>query len=108
MEKKQLLANDDTLLITQREKQIEQIAEDVVELNTLFQDVSTLVTYQGEIVNNIESNIEKADVDVEKGVGQLNQAARYQKNNRKMICCLVLVLAIICGISVIIILVTDK
>jgi len=66
-----------------REKAIRQLESDIVDVNTIFKDLATMVHEQGDVVDSIESNIEAATVQVTDGNDQLRQAYNYQTSARK-------------------------
>jgi syntaxin 1A len=69
----------------------------------LFVDMAVLVESQGELLNQIEHNVEQAVGYVQTGVDELNKASDHQKASRKkmmIICCIIVVIAgIIAGIA---------
>jgi hypothetical protein len=69
-----------TLLEAQeREKDILHIAHEVSEVHQMFKDVSTLVEEQGEGLQRLEASTEKAAEEAKKGVEQIKQARKLQK-----------------------------
>lgn len=69
--------------LQQREQSMRQLESDIVDVNTIFKDLATMVHEQGDIVDSIESNIEATTVQVTTGTEQLRQAADYQNKARK-------------------------
>merc|ERR1712080_445868 len=90
--------------LEEREKAIRQLESDIVDVNTIFKDLATMVHEQGEIVDSIESNIEATTVQVTTGTEQLRQAADYQNKARKKKIILavlgLVILAILIGVIV--------
>jgi len=90
--------------LQQREQGMRQLESDIVDVNTIFKDLATMVHEQGEIVDSIEQNIEATTVQVSTGTEQLRQAADYQsKARRKKIILAVVglvILAILVGVIV--------
>ncbi|XP_077869762.1 syntaxin-7-like [Saccoglossus kowalevskii] len=68
----------DQALMEEREDRIRQIEADILDVNQIFRDLASLVYEQGEMVDTIEANVEKAYDNVESGNVQLHQASRYQ------------------------------
>ncbi|XP_008812667.2 syntaxin-132-like isoform X2 [Phoenix dactylifera] len=68
----------------------------------IFLDMAVLVEAQGDILDNIESQVSSAIDHVQSGATALQRAKKLQKNSRKWICIAILILLII----VIIIIVT--
>jgi t-SNARE complex subunit (syntaxin) len=66
-------------LIVEREREIENIVQEISEL---FTDMALLVTQQGETINSIQDNIEASANNTEKAVIQLNKAKKYQSKYR--------------------------
>jgi len=92
-----------TSIIREREQGIKEIEKTVKEVNEIFVDLSNLVVEQGEMIDNIESNVESSVVDTSKGVEELSQASKYQKSTRSKMCILALILVVVAGVSVLII-----
>lgn len=51
---------------------------DIVDVNTIFKELATMVHEQGEMIDSIEANVETAQMRVEEGTNQLSTAASYQ------------------------------
>lgn len=51
---------------------------DIVDVNTIFKELATMVHEQGEVIDSIEANVESAQMRVEEGTTQLATAASYQ------------------------------
>ncbi|CAB3359264.1 Hypothetical predicted protein [Cloeon dipterum] len=73
-------------MLQEREKRIKQIEEDVLDVNEIMRELSAMVHDQGEVVANIEDNIERVHTDVNMGRQQLEQASRYQNSRRRKLC----------------------
>ena len=78
----------------------------IVELNTLFKDLSTMVIDQGTILDRylksrrlkifrIDYNVEQASIRVTRAVESVTKAERYQRQDKKMHCIFCLAIAII-------------
>jgi len=98
-----MIEEDDRLKALQdRERGMQQLESDIMDVNTIFKDLATMVHEQGDIVDSIESNIEQTAVQVETGTEQLRQAATYQNKARKKKIILaiigIVILAILIGI----------
>ena len=66
-------------------------------MHRLFLDLAILVQQQGEVIDNIQKNIEQAKYHVEKAEVDLVKAKEYQQAARKKKCC---ILMIVIGILV--------
>lgn len=79
-----MMEEDDRLKALQdRERGMQQLESDIMDVNTIFKDLATMVHEQGDIVDSIESNIESTAVQVETGTEQLRQAQTYANKARK-------------------------
>lgn len=91
----------------QREKQqgAIEIAQDVTELKSIYQEFGSMLHEQQPALNQTETNVDQATKHVEKGVSELQSANKYQKSSRKKLCALVIVLVVIVAIVVIVVVV---
>jgi len=62
--------------ITQREKEINEIAKSIIQLSDIFKEIQALVIDQGTLLDRIDYNIEMVNEHVAEAVVQLNQV-RY-------------------------------
>lgn len=111
--RQQLLAqeqviDDDLALIREREEQIRALEGDILDVNEIFRDLGAMINEQGEQIDTIEANVDKAYTDVEGGREQLQKAAIYQKKSRKKMCCLMVIFLVIVGVLAIILALTIK
>ncbi|XP_073413146.1 syntaxin-2 isoform X2 [Dendrobates tinctorius] len=86
--------------IESRHKDIMKLESSIRELHDMFMDIAMLVETQGEMINNIEKNVENAADYIEHAKEETKKAVKYQsKSRRKMIfiiiCVVVLVLILI-------------
>ncbi|KAK3094772.1 hypothetical protein FSP39_006030 [Pinctada imbricata] len=72
------IIEDDLALIQDREERIRQLESDILDVNEIFRDLATMVNEQGETIDSIEANVEKASSHVEAGTQQLSKASEYQ------------------------------
>lgn len=91
--KKLLHSND--VVISQREREIEDIAQGIIELSDLFRDLQTMVIDQGTMLDRIDYNVERMATDVKEADKELKVAEGYQKKTtkRKIIFLLLLIIA---------------
>jgi hypothetical protein len=95
-------------LIEEREAGIEAIARDVQEVHGAMADLAVLVNEQGDMLTKVETNVGDAASNTAKGVGDLEQAAKYQSKYRRCIILLVCVLLLIGGGLTAYFLITNK
>ncbi|KAI0169470.1 t-SNARE [Hypoxylon sp. FL1284] len=91
----QKLLHSNDAAILQREREIEDIAQGIIELSDLFRDLQTMVIDQGTMLDRIDYNVERMATDVKAADRELVVAAGYQKKTtkRKLILLLVLLIA---------------
>ncbi|KAJ7223891.1 t-SNARE [Mycena haematopus] len=85
-------------LIQEREQEIREIENGIHELSEIFRDLGTLVHQQGDMLDNIESNISSVAVDVQGGADELRTASDYQRKAGRRAACLMIVLVIVTAI----------
>lgn len=81
---------ENTKAMEAREKEVMGIVKSIVDLNTIFKDLSHMVEEQGTVLDRIDYNVETTQTRVYEGLKQLQKAERYQRANRKMYCILIL------------------
>jgi len=89
------------ILIHERDKEIKAIQNQMGEVNEIFKHLASLVDEQGEIVDNIQSNITSAGSHVEIATSEVKEAERLQEGTRNKLCWL----AVCCAVTIIILVV---
>lgn len=79
----------------QREAEISKIVNSVGELNQIFHDMNTLVSSQGELIDNIENNIYSTLENTRMADRQLRKADRWDRKRRRCSCVLMVVVVIV-------------
>jgi len=97
-------AKDQLVAIENRHQEILKLEAGIVEIHSMFIDLSNLVSMQGEMVDRIEDHINSAVIDVEKGREELAEAEKHKKSALKKKICLGTVLAVLALIILLIIL----
>ena len=89
-----LLQSNDAIIL-QREREIEEIAQGIIELSDLFRELQTMVIDQGTLLDRIDYNVERMATDVKEAARELKVAEGYQKKTikRKIIFLLLLLIA---------------
>lgn len=59
---------------------------------------AALVEEQGDMIDNIESNVASTEQNTKEGTAELRKANEYQKSSRKKLCWLLLCIVILCGV----------
>ncbi|KAI0471905.1 t-SNARE [Xylariaceae sp. FL0804] len=91
----QRLLHSNDAVILQREREIEDIAQGIIELSDLFRDLQNMVIDQGTLLDRIDYNVERMAVDVKGADRELVVAAGYQKKTTKRKLILLLILLIV-------------
>ncbi|XP_058834040.1 syntaxin-12-like [Topomyia yanbarensis] len=86
-------------MLLEREMRFRQIEADVLDVNQIMAELSSLTNLQGEVVDTIENTIEHTVTNVESGATELAKAAEYQNKYRRKVIYL-LILAVILGLIV--------
>ncbi|KAG8093861.1 hypothetical protein GUJ93_ZPchr0012g21820 [Zizania palustris] len=81
--------------IQERHGAVKEIEQKLLELQQIFLDMSVLVEAQGEILDNIESQVSGAAEHIQTGTNLLQKARFLQKNTRKWTCIGIVILLII-------------
>ena len=91
----QKLLHSNDAAIKQREQEIEDIAQSIIELADLFRDLQNMVIDQGTMLDRIDYNVESMATDVKEAEKELKTAEGYQKKTtkRKIIFLLLLIIA---------------
>ncbi|KAI5458394.1 t-SNARE [Mariannaea sp. PMI_226] len=91
----QRMLHSNDAVIAQREQEIEDIAQSIIELSDLFRDLQTMVIDQGTMLDRIDYNVERMNTDVKEADKELKIASGYQRKStkRKIILLLILIIA---------------
>lgn len=86
----------DTIIeIQERHDAVKEIEKNLRELHQVFLDMAVLVQSQGEQLNDIENQVNRASSFVRGGTQQLEVARKHQKSSRKWTCYGIILLLII-------------
>ncbi|CAA3019077.1 syntaxin-121-like [Olea europaea subsp. europaea] len=86
----------DTIMeIQERHDAVREMEKNLKELHQVFMDMAVLVESQGEQLDDIESQVGRANSFVRGGTQQLQVARKHQKNTRKWTCFAIILLLII-------------
>ncbi|KAI1349524.1 t-snare, syntaxin [Xylaria sp. FL0043] len=91
----QRLLHSNDAVILQREREIEDIAQGIIELSDLFRDLQNMVIDQGTMLDRIDYNVERMATDVKKAEKELVVASGYQRRDTKRKAILLLILLIV-------------
>nr|XP_028946594.1 syntaxin-132-like isoform X2 [Malus domestica] len=89
----------DTLAeIQERHDAVRDLERKLLDLQQIFLDMAVLVDAQGDLLNNIETQVSSAVDHVQQGNNALQKAKKLQKSSRKWMCIAILILLIIVAI----------
>ncbi|EPS63772.1 hypothetical protein M569_11011, partial [Genlisea aurea] len=92
----------DTLAeIQERHDAVRDLEKKLLDLQQIFLDMAVLVDAQGDLLDNIESQVSSAVDHVQSGNTALQRAKSLQRNTRKWMCIGILILLIIIAIVVV-------
>lgn len=87
----------------EREKDLQKVHKTAAQLKDLTQNMAQEINKQGEILDNIELNVEKAQQNSKDAKEEIIKANETAKKNRKKLCCLILIIFVsLCAIASII------
>lgn len=93
---KQKTSSANESFLRERDEEITQLAQGVLEVSTIFREMQSLIIDQGTIVDRIDYNLENTVIELKSANKELNQATRYQKRTQK---CKVILLLTLCVIA---------
>ncbi|OWP00339.1 hypothetical protein B2J93_3750 [Marssonina coronariae] len=90
---KQLTSNDAAIM--QREREITDIAQGIIELADIFKELQTMIIDQGTMLDRIDYNVERMAVEVKAADKELIVASGYQKKGTRRRIIFLLVLLVV-------------
>ncbi|KUJ07122.1 t-SNARE [Mollisia scopiformis] len=78
---KQLTSNDSAIM--QREREITDIAQGIIELADIFKELQSMIIDQGTMLDRIDYNVERMATDVKGAEKELKVASGYQRKGTK-------------------------
>lgn len=92
----------DTLAeIQERHDAVKDIEKKLLDLHQIFLDMAVLVESQGDMLDNIETQVSNAVDHVQSGTVALQKAKSLQRNSRKWMCIAIIILLIIVAVIVV-------
>jgi len=95
-------------MIHERDRDIKLVQGQVVEVNEIFRDLAKLVEEQGDLVDNIQTNISNVVVNVKTASEEVKEANESQQSSRKKLCFIAVAVVLIIAIVVVVVLVVLK
>ncbi|KAF3651413.1 hypothetical protein FXO37_18006 [Capsicum annuum] len=87
--------------IQERHDAVRELERKLLELQQIFMDIAVLVDAQGDMLDNIETQVSTAVDHVQSGTTALQKAKKLQRNSRKWMCFAIIILLIIVVIIVV-------
>ncbi|ONK79539.1 uncharacterized protein A4U43_C01F7410 [Asparagus officinalis] len=81
--------------IQERRSTVLELEKKLLELQQMFMDMAVVVDAQGEMLDDIETQVTSSVDHVQTAAVQLQQAKKIQKNTRKWTCCAIILLLVI-------------
>lgn len=85
---------------------VRKLEESIMELHQMFVDIAVLVEEQGEMLNVIEMQVDETINIQDHAEKELKTTIKYQKKNKKMACYIALIVLAICGVLMLMVVVT--
>uniref|UniRef100_A0A7S0BLX1 t-SNARE coiled-coil homology domain-containing protein n=1 Tax=Rhodosorus marinus TaxID=101924 RepID=A0A7S0BLX1_9RHOD len=82
--------------LQERNTALQSLEQDVVQLHQMFMDMQILVENQGELLNQIDYNVQKTRHNAEVAVEEIEEARRLQLSARKKKMCIIIIVVVIC------------
>lgn len=74
-----------------RNRDIQNLSKNIVELHQMFTDMSILVETQQDLINDIEYNVKEVKVETKKAGDELVEALAHQRSARKKKMCIIII-----------------
>ncbi|KVI04185.1 Syntaxin, N-terminal [Cynara cardunculus var. scolymus] len=87
--------------IQERHDAVKEIEKKLLDLHQIYLDMAVLVEAQGDLLDNIESQVTNAVDHVQSGTTALHTAKKLQKKSRKCMCIAIILLLVIIAIVVV-------
>ncbi|CAP31398.1 Protein CBR-SYX-7 [Caenorhabditis briggsae] len=89
--------------IKERQNALQQLERDIGDVNAIFAELANIVHEQGDMVDSIEANVEHAQIYVEQGAQNVQQAVYYNQKARQkklLLLCFFIILIFIIGLTI--------
>ncbi|XP_058129249.1 syntaxin-12 [Anopheles ziemanni] len=86
-------------MLLEREQRFREIEANVLDVNHIMKELSSITTQQSEVIDTIENSIGRTADNVESGAEELKTASEYQNRYRRKVLIL-LIIAVIIGLVV--------
>lgn len=86
--------------VVDKYKDVLKLEQSVAELHQMFLDMALLVEQQGEMLDQIEYQIQSASDYIEDGNEEISKALEHQKEARKRQCCILVIVLVVVGLLI--------
>ncbi|KAF1770656.1 hypothetical protein GCK72_002477 [Caenorhabditis remanei] len=89
--------------IKERQHALQQLERDIGDVNAIFAELANIVHEQGDMMDSIEANVEHAQIYVEQGAQNVQQAVYYNQKARQkklLLLCFFVILIFIIGLTI--------
>lgn len=87
--------DDMSALVLERDNEIAKVMQSIQDLAQIMQDLSVMVIDQGTILDRIDYNMEQVALKINEGVKQIVKAEKKQKSSCRILCIMVLFVAVV-------------
>ncbi|KAL7000159.1 hypothetical protein U1Q18_001310 [Sarracenia purpurea var. burkii] len=87
--------------IQERHDAVKELEKKLLDLHQIYLDMAVLVEAQGDILDNIESQVSNAVDHVQSGSTALQSAKKLQRNSRKWMCIAIIILLVVIAVIVV-------
>ncbi|TDG44460.1 hypothetical protein AWZ03_009097 [Drosophila navojoa] len=86
-------------LLLERQRQVEQLEADVVDVNIIMKQLRRLISEQGDVVDKVEELVDESAVNVEEGRAELQISEVRRNSSRRRILILLFIAVIVVSIT---------
>jgi len=98
----------DAALIAERDERIHQLERDMLMINDIMRDMADMVHEQGDMIDDIEANVERTKYHAVEANENLVKAKRFQAKARNKLCIILVILAVIAAVLVLVVVLALK
>lgn len=91
-------------MLNQRKKELQEIHKTSALIKDTTDIMAQKLNEQGEMLDNVEAHVIKAEDNVEKAGKEINKANELSKSNNKRLCCIMLIVTVAIGVVLAIVL----
>lgn len=81
---------------------MDDLQGDMVQLRDIMGSIQRMVVEHGEVIDDIETHVERAGEEVVRGRSELGSAVRYKRCNRRLTVIITVVVLVIVAVTVIV------